>query len=157
MKTIFLGLGSNVGDKEKNIKHAVNLLSEKINNVKLAKIYKSKPYGFKNQDYFLNTALMGLTDLSPDELFDFVKKVENKVGRKKRFHWGPREIDIDILFYEDLIYETDFLVIPHPRIQERDFVLKPLCDLNPDLIHPVLKKTVKELLDELDEFYIEEY
>ena len=157
MAKVFLGLGSNVGNREKNIKRAVGLLSEKIKNIKLARIYKSKPYGFKNQDYFLNTALSGNTDLSPEELFHFIKDVEKEVGRIKRFHWGPREIDIDILFYENLIYETDFLVIPHPRIQERDFVLKPLCDLNPDLIHPVLKKTVKELLDELDEFYIEEY
>jgi 2-amino-4-hydroxy-6-hydroxymethyldihydropteridine diphosphokinase len=156
LKTVFLGLGSNIGNRGEYIKRAITLLSEKIKNIQVAKMYRSKPYGYENQNYFLNTALKGQTTLHPQQLLDFVKDVEKKVGRVKRFHWGPREIDIDILFYEDLILETENLKIPHPLLHERDFVLKPLSDLQPDFIHPVLKKSVKEILKNLKEHYVEE-
>jgi 2-amino-4-hydroxy-6-hydroxymethyldihydropteridine diphosphokinase len=149
MNKVFLGLGSNVGDREQNIKQAVQFLSEKIKNIKTAKIYISKAVGYEEQDDFLNTAVMGFTDMEVDELFEFVKEVEKRVGRKYRFRWGPREIDIDILFFNDLVYESENLQIPHPRIQERDFVLKPLSDLDKNFIHPVLKKDIKSLIDEL--------
>ena len=151
MKRVFLGLGSNVGDKKKNIETAVKLLSEKIYNIKMADIYISKAVGYENQEEFLNTAISGFTDLDVEELFKFIKKVEKEAGRKFRFRWGPREIDIDILFYNDLIFENEQIQIPHPRIQERDFVLKPLLDLDENLIHPVLKKSVKTLLNQLKE------
>ncbi len=151
MKRVFLGLGSNVGDKKKNIETAVKLLSEKIYNIKMADIYISKAVGYENQEEFLNTAISGFTDLNVEELFKFIKEVEKEAGRKFRFRWGPREIDIDILFYNDLIFENEQIQIPHPRIQERDFVLKPLLDLDENLIHPVLKKSVKTLLNQLKE------
>ncbi|RMA97570.1 2-amino-4-hydroxy-6-hydroxymethyldihydropteridine diphosphokinase [Hydrogenothermus marinus] len=154
MKKIFLGLGSNIGNKEENIKKAISLLSDFVFDIKLAKLYKSKAYGYENQDDFINTAIVGYTNLQPEELLKKLKEIEEKVGRKKRFHWGPREIDIDILFYEDLIFKSENLEIPHPRIYERDFVLKPLVDLEPDFIHPVLNKSVKQLLEELEEKYI---
>ena len=151
MNKVFLGLGSNVGDKKRNIEEAVKLLSEKIENIKVAKIYISRAVGYENQDDFLNTVISGETELDIEELFEFIKNVEKQVGRKYRFRWGPREIDIDILFFNDLIFEDENIKIPHPRIQERDFVLKPLADLDKNFVHPVLKKSVKEMLNELSE------
>lgn len=149
MHTVFLGLGANVGDKKENIKRAIQLLSEKIDQLVVASIYETKPWGYKEQDNFLNTAIKGISPLSPIELFKFVKDVEARVGRIKRFKWGPREIDIDILFYDDLVYKNHILEIPHPRLNERDFVLKPLIDLDPEFVHSVFKKTVRQLYKKL--------
>lgn len=146
---ILLGLGANIGDRETNIKKAINLLSIKISNIKLAKIYESKPVGYTKQNNFLNTALVGLTALSPEELIKFVKEVEKGIGRIKRFKWGPREIDIDILFYDNLSYKSIRVEIPHPRLHERDFVLKPLMDLDPDFIHPIFRRKIFQLYAEL--------
>ncbi|WP_029520350.1 2-amino-4-hydroxy-6-hydroxymethyldihydropteridine diphosphokinase [Persephonella sp. IF05-L8] len=151
MEKIFLALGSNIGNRQKNINQAIEFLSKEIKDIKQAHIYKSKAVGYENQPDFLNTAISGYTDLSPEELLGFVKHIEKQIGRKKRFRWGPREIDIDILFYGNLVLEKENLIIPHPRIHERDFVLKPLCDLEPEFIHPVLKKPLKELLNNLKE------
>ena len=148
---VFLGLGANVGDKKANLLKAIELLKEKISDVAIASIYETKPWGYKEQDNFLNTALMGNTSLSPIELFRSIKDIEKRVGRIKRFKWGPREIDIDILFYDNLIYKDDTLEIPHPRLHERDFVLKPLMDLDTDLEHPVFKKTIGKLYKSLRE------
>ena len=131
MHTIFLALGTNLGDREKNIKEALKLLKEKVIGMKLASIYESKPQGRINQSNFLNSALKGKTSLSPQELLHFVKGIERKMGRVDRGINGPREIDIDILFYDDIVLDTPDLKIPHPRISERDFVLRPLLDLAP--------------------------
>lgn len=149
LHTIFLGLGANVGDKKANIKNAIELLKEKIKDVVVAPIYLTKPWGYKEQDNFLNTAIKGNTSFSPLELFKFVKDIEKKVGRIERFKWGPREIDIDIFFYDNLIYKDNILEIPHPRLHERDFVLKPLTDLDLNLEHPIFKKKVFELYKDL--------
>lgn len=146
---VFLGLGANVGDKKANIKKAIELLKEKIANIAVASIYETKPWGYKEQDNFLNTAIKGNTRLSPSELFKFVKDIEKKLGRIKRFKWGPREIDIDVLFYNDKIYKDHNLEIPHSRLHERDFVLKPLMNLEPEFIHPIFKRTIKQLHSEL--------
>jgi len=146
VEKVFLGIGSNVGERIVYIKKAVNLLSEILNDIQTAHLYLSKAVGFEDQPDFVNTVVSGYTYLSPCELLKKIKEIEKKVGRIERFRWGPREIDIDILFYGNNIIEEENLIIPHPRIQERDFVLKPLSDLDPDFIHPVLKKTVKELL-----------
>ena len=145
MHKVFLALGSNVGDKKTNIQKAIELLGDHIHNISVAKLYETKPMYVENQEMFLNTALAGQTSLSPEALLTVVKKLEKEIGRKERFRNGPREIDIDILFYDDLIFQNENLQIPHPRIQERDFVLKPLMDLNPNFMHPVLKKPVKDL------------
>ena len=150
MHKVFLGLGSNVGNKIENIKKAINLLQEKINNIEVAPFYVSKAVGYENQDDFVNTVLKGYTKLNPFELLEFTKQVEKQVGRIYRFHWGPREIDIDILFYDDLVINTEDLVIPHPRIQERDFVLMPLMDLEKGFMHPNLNVSVEELLRNLE-------
>ena len=151
MEKVFLGIGSNVGEKIIFINRAIKLLSQILTKIEIAPLYISKAVGFEDQPDFINTVVSGYTDLTPDELFKKIKDIEKKVGRIKRFRWGPREIDIDILFYGSHIIEKDNLTIPHPRIQERDFVLKPLSDLDPDFVHPVLKKTVKELLLNLKE------
>jgi 2-amino-4-hydroxy-6-hydroxymethyldihydropteridine diphosphokinase len=145
MNEVYLGLGSNVGDRLLNLNKAIELLSEKIQILKKSKIYISKAVGYTDQPDFYNMVLYGKTDLSPEELFNFIKDVEKNVGRVYRFHWGPREIDIDILFYNDLVYKSDKLNIPHPRLHERDFVLLPLIELNPKLFHPVLNKRVSDL------------
>ncbi len=114
-------------------------------------MYETKPRYFEDQQNFLNTVLSGYTDLKPWELLQFTKTVQQEVGRVERFRNGPREIDIDILFYDNLVYKDEELEIPHPRLQERDFVLQPFSDLSPDFSHPVLKKTIRELLDVLPE------
>lgn len=145
MHKVFLGLGANVGDKKKNLEKAIELLSEKIINIQSSKFYETEPWGYKEQDKFLNAAVMGATSLSPFELLKFVKGIEKKIGRIERFKWGPREIDIDILFYDNIFYKKNNLEIPHPRLHERDFVLKPLMELDEKFIHPVLQKSIKEL------------
>ncbi len=144
--TVFLGLGSNIGDKKENIKHAVTQLGKQIKQIKTAKMYVTKPMYYEDQADFVNTVLVGQTNLSPKDLLTFVKQIEKQIGRVERFPNGPREIDIDILFYDDIIYKDDDLQIPHLRIQERPFVLKPIMDIDPEFIHPALKKTIKELL-----------
>lgn len=146
---IFLALGSNVGDTRQNLARAQELLSEKITIVKCAPLYETSPVGYTKQDNFLNTVIEGETALSPEDLLVFVKGVEKKIGRVTRFRWGPREIDIDILFYDDLVYKQGSLEIPHPRLHERDFVLVPMQDIAPNYVHPVLQKTVRELLEAL--------
>ncbi len=149
MAKVYLALGSNVGDSEHHFKNAVELLSKKISGIKQAPLYKSKAVGFTEQDDFVNTAVSGQTDLSPKELLEFVKSTEKEVGRIDRFRWGPREIDIDIIFYNDQIVDEPHLHIPHAHFAERDFVLRPIMDLDPNLIDPRSKKTVQELHNKL--------
>ncbi|SRR5258708_15005930 len=149
MHTVFLALGSNVGNKIENIERATKFLETKIGNLKRAPLYETKPVGFLEQDDFVNTAIVGETELQPRELFVFVKRIEKKLGRIKRFRFGPREIDIDILLYDDLVYKDDDVQIPHISLHERDFVLQPIVDLSPKTMHPILHKTMEELLKNL--------
>ena len=151
MYHIFLALGSNIENRKQHIETAIVLLREKVHNITVAPLYETKPRYFEDQQNFLNTVLSGFTDLKPRELLQFTKAVQQEVGRVERFRNGPREIDIDILFYDNVVYKDEELEIPHPRIQERDFVLQPFSDINPDFSHPVLKKTIRELLDTLPE------
>ena len=146
MTEVYLALGSNIGDSRAHIARAIELLREQLQNLKTAPLYLSKPFGVTNQPDFLNTAVSGQTSLSPPELFKFVKEIEQQVGRQERFRWGPREIDIDIIFYGQQTVKTPELTIPHPSFAERDFVLKPLADLNPHLTDPVSGQIVAELL-----------
>lgn len=147
--TIFLALGSNVGEQEAQMDAATQLLSPKVVDIQRASFYRSKPMGVIDQPDFVNTALKGRTSLSPTELLEFVKGIEQQIGRVYRYRWGPREIDIDIIFYDDLVIKSANLEIPHARAHERDFVLRPIADLDPTFIHPVFDKKVGELLSSL--------
>ena len=129
MHTVYLSLGSNVGDRKGNLARAEQLLAEGVTVVRRAPTYETDPVGIVDQPKFLNTAIEIKTDLAPRELLTFVKQIEKKVGRIEREHWGPREIDIDILTYDYIKYKDDQLEIPHPRMHERDFVLRPLADI----------------------------
>jgi 2-amino-4-hydroxy-6-hydroxymethyldihydropteridine diphosphokinase len=151
MSKIFLALGSNIENRKQYVEKAILLLREKIHDVTIAPLFETKPQYFEDQNTFLNTVLSGSTDLELRELLQFTKTIEKKVGRVERFRNGPREIDIDILFYDNVVYKAEDLEIPHPRLQERDFVLLPFSDINADFFHPVLKKTIRELLDTLPE------
>ena len=151
IQVIFLALGSNIENRKQHIETAITLLRQKVHDITVAPLYETKPRYFEDQQNFLNTVLRGFTDLYPRELLQFTKAVQQEVGRVERFRNGPREIDIDILFYDNKVYKDEALEIPHPRLQERDFVLGPFADINPNFLHPILKKTIKELLDRLPE------
>ena len=151
MEIIFLALGSNIENRKQHVEKAITLLREKVYDITVAPLYETKPRYFENQQNFLNTVLRGFTDLEPRKLLQFTKTVQQKVGRVERFRNGPREIDIDVLFYDNKVYKDEELEIPHPRLQERDFVLQPFADINPDFYHPILKKTIRELLNALPE------
>ncbi len=134
----YLGLGSNVGDRLANLRRAANLLASTpgISVEAAGGLYETEPVGVKEQPWFLNTALRISTDLSPHELLTAAKGVEATVGRTPTFRWGPREIDVDVLLYDDLRLADDTITIPHPRMPERLFVLLPLRDLYPTWTDP---------------------
>lgn len=143
---VFIALGSNKGDLRANILSAVAHLAQTGNVLNISPLIETAPEGYADQDDFLNGALVLETALAPHELLKNLKKIEAQLGRKPTFKNGPREIDLDIIFYNDLILQTDSLTIPHPRAHERVFVLEPLCALAPDFRHPVLGLTVCELM-----------
>jgi 2-amino-4-hydroxy-6-hydroxymethyldihydropteridine diphosphokinase len=147
MPTIYLGIGSNLHDREGNCEKAIALLEDnRIKVTKRSSMIETEPWGVEEQPMFINMAVESDTELPPEELLKLLKEIEIKLGRKPGVRWGPRTIDLDILFYDDMILKTDELEIPHPGIEERDFVLKPLEEIAPDMVHPILKKSIKELL-----------
>jgi len=133
MKTVYIGLGSNIGRRLSNCKKAVRLISRHSDIVvtKTASWIETEPYGVKDQDKFINGAIEIKTKLSPQQLLVFLKKTEKKMGRKKEKRWGPRLIDLDILLYEGVRMKTKSLTLPHPDIKNRDFVKKPLLEIRP--------------------------
>ena len=149
MSIAYLGLGTNLGDRKQKISKAIEAISLKMSISKQSSLYETTAWGYTDQPDFLNQVIQVETNLSALRLLNFLKKTEVKLGRVENFRYGPRLIDIDILFYDDLIKTTSRLQIPHPRIPERAFVLVPLNEITPRYVHPVLKKTIAELLAEL--------
>ncbi len=143
--TVYLGLGSNMGDRQQNLDRALDLLSQRLRVTRVSSAYDTEPVGNVNQPRFLNLVCQVYTRLAPQALLALAKGIECKLGRTSVTQ-QPRPIDIDILFYGDLVLDTPELVIPHPRLANRAFVLVPLTEIAPDLIHPIYRKTIKELL-----------
>lgn len=152
-KKAYIGIGSNIGDKTANCKKAIELLKEnpQIKVTKISDFYETEPVGYKEQEWFVNCAVEIETDLNPQELILLCQTIESKLGRKRKIKYGPRIIDLDILLYNNDIIDTTELKIPHPEMHKRSFVLKPLSDIAPDAVHPVLKKTIEKLLNNLTE------
>ena len=147
MSTAYIGIGSNLGNREGNCEKAISLLTEKgLTIIKKSSLIETEPWGVEDQPLFINMAVSVKTVLSPDKLLTLIKAIEINMGRNDTVLWGPRVIDMDILFYDDLVIISSDLSVPHPHIKDRDFVLRPLAEIAPDLIHPVLKKSIKELL-----------
>jgi len=149
MATVYLGLGSNLGDRKQNLSQALKLLSKQVVVEQVSSVYETEPVGYKSQPLFLNAVCRVSTELNPKQLLRLAKKIEAKLGRKPGFPNAPRPIDIDILFYGDEVFGSKELTVPHPRLAERAFVLVPLAEIAPNLIHPVSSKTVKDLLSNL--------
>ncbi|MCH8317163.1 MAG: 2-amino-4-hydroxy-6-hydroxymethyldihydropteridine diphosphokinase [Bacteroidetes bacterium] len=138
MPELYLLSGSNLGDREKNLKNALSLINNSIGKIVVrSKIYETEPWGVSGQPLFLNQVIKALTNFSPDEVLQKIKKIEGALGRKRREKWAARIIDIDILYYDDLVINTRDLKIPHPEIIYRRFTLAPLTEIAPDFIHPV--------------------
>lgn len=143
---VYLGLGSNMGDRAANLKSAAALISKLIGKIaKQSHVYETAPWGNTEQEAFLNQVIMINTTLDPRDLLDATNKVEREMGRVKKEKWGPRIIDIDILFYGKRIVRDKGLEIPHPELHKRAFVLVPLMEIAPELEHPVLNKPIDEL------------
>jgi 2-amino-4-hydroxy-6-hydroxymethyldihydropteridine diphosphokinase len=148
MKKIYLGLGSNVGDREANLRAAIERLQgPDLRVLRVSPVYETEPVGYADQRWFWNTVAEAETELFPLQLLARAGQVERALGRRRSIPNGPRTIDIDVLLYGNTIMKSPSLEIPHPRIAERRFVLAPLADLAPELRHPVLRRTVRELLD----------
>jgi len=144
--TVYLALGSNIGNRLANLKEAIASLPPQMEVKAKSKVYETPPWGYANQEKFLNQVLKVDTYLEPEPLLKHLKRLEVALGREVTIQNGPRLIDIDILFYDELVFESPIVVIPHPRLHERGFVLLPLMDLAPDLVHPVKKQSIRQLI-----------
>lgn len=148
--TVYLALGSNLGNRKENLKEAIAALSPQLDVKAKSHVYETPPWGYENQQKFYNQVLKAQTYLEPEPLLKHLKRLETALGRTVSFQNGPRLIDIDILLYDDLVLNTPLLTIPHPRMHERAFVLLPMMDIAPDLVHPVAKKSVREMVSACD-------
>lgn len=150
MSIAYIALGSNLGDKEKNLRRAIMLLMQQgIDVEKVSSFIPTEPYGVTDQPRFLNAVCRVRTSLAPLALLDVLLATELAMGRVRLRHWGERNIDLDLLLYEDEVMDVPRLRLPHPDMQNRDFVLLPLAEIAPELVHPTLKKSIKELKDNL--------
>ena len=147
---VFIGLGSNLGERESMLHAAAEALQPEVQPIASSHIYETPPWGFLEQPPFLNQVIQARTTLSAQATLEKLKLIEKHMGRIQNFRYGPRAIDLDILFFNDEIIESDGLTVPHPELPARAFVLIPLQEIAPELVHPVLKKTVREMAEELD-------
>jgi len=146
----YIGIGSNLGNREENCLRSIALLEKRgITVRKKSSMYETEPWGVKDQPRFMNMAIEIETKLEPKILLRVLKEVEKEMGRERSLRWGPRIIDLDILLFDELIVKEDDLEIPHPLMHERDFVLRPLCEIAPDKIHPLLKVRICDLMQGL--------
>jgi len=143
---VYLALGSNLGNRAANLKEAIASLSPQMDVKAKSKVYETPPWGHTEQEKFLNQVLKVKTYLEPEPLLKHLKRLEVALGRVVSFRNGPRLIDIDILFYDDLVFESPVVAIPHPRVHERGFVLLPMMDIAPDFVHPLKQKSVRDLI-----------
>lgn len=157
MAKIYLSLGSNISNRENFLNSAIELLKMKVIIEKTSSLYETEPWGETKQPRFLNMCISGETSLTPAELLNFIRETEVHVGRTPTFKWGPREIDIDILFYDHQLIDDDGLKIPHPNMCERAFVLVPLAEIAGTYIHPGIRKSVNHLLDQIDISGVKKY
>ncbi|HNH25573.1 MAG TPA: 2-amino-4-hydroxy-6-hydroxymethyldihydropteridine diphosphokinase [Anaerolineales bacterium] len=154
---VYLALGSNMGNRLANLKNAISNLTPQMDVKKKSLVYETPPWGYTDQPAFLNQVVMVETYMEPENLLGHLKRLETVLGREPTFENGPRVIDVDILFYDDLVLNSPPLVIPHPRLHHRGFVLVPLNDIAPELIHPILGKSISELLLDVSRLNINEY
>ena len=150
---VFLSLGSNIGNRRANIQEAIQLLSQEpqIDVRKCSSFYETRPVGIEKQPWFVNCAVEVETDIKPKDLLKIIKDIELLIGRKNLFIGGPRKIDIDIIFFKDIVLNEQVLKIPHSQAHKRAFVLAPLAEIAVNFVHPVLGKSVKHLLDDITE------
>lgn len=148
----YLGIGSNLGDRMENLRSSLRLIDETNHSkvVRTSPVYETEPYGDVEQDNFLNAVVEIETQLSPGQLMDTLLSIEAELKRERIIHWGPRTIDLDILFYDDLVSSDPHITLPHPGVHERLFVLVPLCDIASDLRHPVLGESCSELVRKIE-------
>ena len=154
---VYIALGSNLGNRLSNLKNAISNFTPQMDVKKKSPVYETPPWGYADQPAFLNQVVMAETYLEPEDLLGHLKRLETVLGREPSFQNGPRLIDLDILFYDDIIVDSPPLVIPHPRLHQRAFVLVPLHDIAPDLVHPLFAKPVNEMLLDIDRLNIVEY
>jgi 2-amino-4-hydroxy-6-hydroxymethyldihydropteridine diphosphokinase len=154
---VTLALGTNLGDRPGNLRAAIAALPPAVRVLEQSFVYETLPWGVTDQPSFLNMVIKGVTHQGPQELLKNLKKMETQLGRIPSIRYGPRKIDIDILFYDDLILDSPELTLPHPHLHERAFVLVPLSDLTPGKIHPIFAKTIRQLLAEVDTTGVNRY
>ncbi|KAA9011984.1 2-amino-4-hydroxy-6-hydroxymethyldihydropteridine diphosphokinase [Niallia endozanthoxylica] len=151
--TAYLSLGSNMGNRMNNLKEALKRLQGDypVTVVNVSSVYETDPVGYEEQDLFLNMVAQINTTLSPYQLLEACLQVEKGLGRKREIHWGPRTVDLDILLYNDENIITEMLVVPHPRMHERSFVMIPLVEISPDILLPKFKQPLYEIADQLSD------